>query len=276
MNLLSSWLPEQWPKCIVMIERLTEEEAGQATRQLKPIGTGFVLDYRGINVLMTCRHVAEKENIFITSNAKPEQAYQLITKSMSQLLESPNVSLCFHPDSNVDLAAMPFPFNPVIEDILRVLLNLFEDFENLSEGDDIFFLGFPLGIIAQRRITPLVRSGIISLKKEDYSFLIDANVFPGNSGSPVFLRPSMIDWKTRSIGKIRPPKLIGIIQSYLTYRDIAVSKQTGRPRIMFEENSALAQVYSTRLIMEFLESTELQTLVERIISQRRSPPSSNG
>lgn len=254
MKSLSSWLPKQWPKCIVMIEQLTEEQVSQKNRELQPIGTGFVVVYKNLNVLVTCRHIAECRNIAITSNT--QQPHQLIIKEISQLSKA-NLHFVFHPDSNVDIAVIPFPFKAGEEDILRIPLTLFEDFKNISEGDDVFFLGFPLGITTQKRITPLVRSGIVSLKKEDHTFLIDANVFPGNSGSPVFLRPSIVDWKTLSIGKIKPPKLIGIVSSSLLW---------GK----YKESASLAQVCSTKLIMEVLESTEFQTLFERLASRRKS------
>lgn len=254
---MSSWLPKQWSKCIVMIERVLEEEASKEKRELNPVGTGFVIDYKRLNILVTCRHIAELENISITSNT--QQPQQLVTKEVSELHKA-NLSFVFHPDSNVDLAVIPFPFRKGEEDILKIPTSLFEDFKDISEGDDVFFLGFPLGITTQRRITPLVRSGIVSLKKEDYSFLIDANVFPGNSGSPVFLRPSVIDWKTLSIGKIKPSKLIGMVDSSILWGE-------------YKESASLAQVRSTNLIMEVLNSTEFQTMYNRLDSQRKKLPS---
>ena len=41
---------------------------------------------------------------------------------------------------------------------------------------------------------------------------------------------------------IRRSLLLGIVSSYIPYADVAVSRQTGRPRITFEENSGLAKV----------------------------------
>lgn len=254
---MSSWLPKQWSKCIVMIEQVPEEEMSKKNRKLIPTGTGFVIDYKGLNVLVTCRHIAKLENISITSNT--QQPQQLVTKEISELFKA-NLSFAFHPDSNVDLAVIPFPFRKGEEDILKISMSLFEDFKDMSEGDDVFFLGFPLGITTQRRITPLVRSGIVSLKKEDYSFLIDANVFPGNSGSPVFLRPSVIDWKTRSIGKMTPPKLIGVVDSSLMW---------GKDK----KSASLAHVCSTNLILEVLNSAEFQTTYNRLVSSRKKLPS---
>jgi S1-C subfamily serine protease len=76
--------------------------------------------------------------------------------------------------------------------------------------------------------------------QEQASFLIDANIFPGNSGGPVVTRPEISSIEgTKAIDKAA---LIGIVKSYLTYKDVAVSQQTGKPRVIFEENSGLALV----------------------------------
>ena len=73
-------------------------------------------------------------------------------------------------------------------------------------------------------------------------------VFPGNSGGPVVLCPSRIAIDGTS--PIMKSVLIGIVKSYVPYNDIAVSQQTNRPRIVFEENSGLTSVESVDAILE--------------------------
>ena len=59
-------------------------------------------------------------------------------------------------------------------------------------------------------------------------------------GGPVVLRPAAISIQdTKATGRAY---LIGIIKSYVPYRDVAVSQRTGNPRVIFEENSGLAAV----------------------------------
>ncbi|GAG99454.1 unnamed protein product, partial [marine sediment metagenome] len=48
-------------------------------------------------------------------------------------------------------------------------------------------------------------------------------------------------------------KFIGIIGEYIPYREIAISTQTGRPRVIFEENTGLSRVWSVPFIREILE-----------------------
>lgn len=117
--------------------------------------------------------------------------------------------------------------------------------EGLSEGDGVFVLGFPMGIVAPQKKNVIARVGAIARIRDVFdghqsSFLIDANIFPGNSGGPVVIRPEVnCITNTKAISRAA---LIGIVKSYVPYRDVAVSQQTGNPRVIFEENSGLALV----------------------------------
>ena len=48
--------------------------------------------------------------------------------------------------------------------------------------------------------------------------------------------------------------LIGVVQGYETYIDIALSQQTKRQRIAFEENSGLAIVFPVEFINELVKT----------------------
>jgi len=115
----------------------------------------------------------------------------------------------------------------------------------VSEGDGVFVLGFPMGIVAPQTMYVIARAGFIArvrdvLNSHESTILIDANIFPGNSGGPVVIRPELSSIEgTQSINR---SALIGIVKSYVPYRDVAISQQTGNPRVIFEENSGLALV----------------------------------
>lgn len=127
----------------------------------------------------------------------------------------------------------------------------------VSEGDFIYVLGFPMGIMDAKRQYVIARSGIIArlrdtLEKRGKDFLIDASVFPGNSGGPVMFKPEIFSIEgTRSVSKAG---LIGIVAGYLTYKDTALSQQTGQPRVIFEENSGLAVVIPVDYVMETVDA----------------------
>jgi hypothetical protein len=76
-------------------------------------------------------------------------------------------------------------------------------------------------------------------------------VFPGNSGGPVVTRPEITSIQgTKSFNKAA---LIGVVSAYLPYRDVAISQQTRRARIIFEENSGLSSVVPIDRVAEVLE-----------------------
>ena len=113
-----------------------------------------------------------------------------------------------------------------------------------TEGDEVYLPGFPIGVITDQlfgasRNYPVLRRGTIAwitptMESLTPEFLVDALIFPGNSGGPVMRR-----CEDRERADLC---LIGMVQGYLPYSDVAVSRQTGRPRVTFEENSGLAVV----------------------------------
>ncbi len=126
----------------------------------------------------------------------------------------------------------------------------------VSEGDGVFVLGFPLGEAGEERNYAVVRQGIIAriqdwVKGNAQTFLIDASIFPGNSGGPVLLKPEL----TSIAGTKRNNRcgLIGMVSAYLPYREFAISQQTGRPRMIFEENSGLGIVVPYNVIQETIQ-----------------------
>ena len=110
----------------------------------------------------------------------------------------------------------------------------------ISEGDGIFVLGFPLGLAGEKRNYTIVRQGCIArirdwLGGNSRTILIDATVFPGNSGGPVVTKPEIASIKGTKFNN--SSRLIGMISRYLPYEDVAISAQTRKPRIIFQENS---------------------------------------
>ncbi len=126
----------------------------------------------------------------------------------------------------------------------------------VSEGDFAFVLGFPLGLVGEKRMAVMVRGGPIARIRDALhegldTYFIDASVFPGNSGGPVVLRPELLSIQgTNAISKAM---LIGIVRAYAPYRDEAVSKQTGMTRVVFEENSGLGAAHPMDMINEAID-----------------------
>ena len=146
-------------------------------------------------------------------------------------------------------------------------INFFESDSHLSsvedlrqmqatEGDSVFVLGYPMGIVSENRQYVICRRGCIARIRDmldGYAkdFLVDAFVFPGNSGGPVIACGDGMS-VTGTVQRTKAD-LIGIVKSYVPYLDVAVSTQTGRPRVSFEENSGLTSVVPVDFIKETVE-----------------------
>ena len=145
----------------------------------------------------------------------------------------------------------------------------------VSEGDFVFVMGFPMGLVGEERNTVIVRSGVIARVRETLArptdrYIIDTVVFPGNSGGPVIRKPETV--AIRGTRTQNSANLIGIVASYIPYRDIAVSKQTGNVRVIFEENSGLAEAFSVDCIDETID--QLEATMAGTIHQEAQPEAS--
>lgn len=187
-------------------------------------GTGFFLfrpvkGDQGHVLLITNRHV-------LPPSGAPKSVRLRVTvgagdKPVIRLIEVPIVgpagaylpTVRFHPNPGFDIAAVNITDTIVKENIQGAWLPLdllstpqrLKD-ENITVGDEIFLLGYPNAIFDARNASPILRTGVIAtVPSEGYAFndslrrqfglpdridgfLIDANVFPGSSGSVVILK----------------------------------------------------------------------------------------
>lgn len=240
------------------------------------IATGFLIQVQDVFHIVTAKHVIVNK---ITGKYQDEdflvffdlKSGGIAARSIKELKEQYGVDWVFHENKEVDIAMMPFRLNPEKDDVRVIPDNLFLTPDHVFELDDAFFLSYQPGIEQQKEIMPVIRSGTIGMVSPDGIFYLDAFAFPGNSGSPVFLKPSPIryrqDGKGISVyGKGDPlgGKFIGMIGDYLPYRDVAVSAQTGQPRIVFEENTGLSRVWSVIYLQEIMASKEFKEQLNKL------------
>jgi hypothetical protein len=107
-----------------------------------------------------------------------------------------------HEADNIDIAVMPLgpifhklkeghkaPFyRTITPDIIPIDSKL----DELDVLEEIVFIGYPNGIFDTANLLPIVRRGITATPLQtnycgEPIFLVDASVFPGSSGSPVFI-----------------------------------------------------------------------------------------
>lgn len=214
--------------------------------------------------LVTNRHVFEElKQVILRFNPKskePARQYKLnLLDAQSREMWTP------HPNPQIDIALTTINIKLLKEQGIQ--FSYFQSDQHvaildklaelgITEGDFVYTLGFPMGLIGGERNYVIVRGGIIArirdaIDRRSNEILIDASIFPGNSGGPVVTKPeAMAIQDTKSVGSAY---LIGVISSYVPYQDIAISPQTGLPRVIFQENSGLATVIPTDFVQETIK-----------------------
>ena len=237
---------------------------GRTVESFRHVGTGFLYahslparegrtPYRAY--LVTNKHVVDENTTHVRFN-----------DSEGGLTATPIETVgtgawTFHPNG-ADLAVMPLlPSSPLSKghDLLEAQMFIgdvgttFGEGVQPVEGDGIFVIGFPLGLVGDARNYPIVRYGVVAriqdwIRGHQDTFLIDAPAFPGNSGGPVVLKP-----ETAAIAPTKPIThclLMGVISKQLRSREVAVSERTGEPRVVFVEDTGLAEVVPVEMVRE--------------------------
>ena len=184
--------------------------------------------------------------------------------------EKGNDSWVGHSDTNVDVGVIQLSATMMEEKGIqfgyyREDMNVatIEDLRaaGVSEGDGVFVVGFPLGLVDLELITPILRQGAIArirgvLSGNQSEYLIDAPVFPGNSGSPVILRP-----ESTYISGTQPQRnarLIGMVKSVISVSNTATTQDGANIPIVFQDNVNLANVIPMDFIVETVDEHDLK------------------
>jgi S1-C subfamily serine protease len=235
------------------------------------IGTGFLVgrlletgnnDYAVF--LVTNKHViGDRESLILRFN--PQSNEKSKDFPLKLIDDKNNVFVTGHPKESIDVAVIPMNIKFLkdqkmtaryFRSDIHVLTKKRMIESQLSEGDFIYTLGFPMNLVDIDRKYTIARSGVIARIK-DYldgfsnNFLVDSFVFPGNSGGPVINKPEISGIEGTKI--LKSSYLIGMVESYLPYQDIAISLQTKRIRTITEENSGLASVIPADFILETIK-----------------------
>ena len=199
-----------------MMRNTYKIEGDSATGSCFLIGKPFKKDpTKAYHVLVTAAHVLE--------NMKGEEATIYLRKKQDDnsfvkipwkiKIRQESNALWIKNKSGIDVAVM---YVTLPKDIDTQLLpttmfatdKILTDFE-IHPGDEMFCLGFPFGVEANEAGFPILRSGkvasfpLVPTQKEG-SFLLDFEVFKGNSGGPVYFVESNRNYSGGThIGKIQ-------------------------------------------------------------------------
>lgn len=238
------------------------------------IWTWFLVQIKWFFHLVTAKHVVENnwENLCAFTNWK--QFNNIRVKPLS-LMYNDWLRWISHKNKNVDIAILPFLLDKQ-DDVQFIPDDLFIDnTEELYELVDVFYTSYqPLLNTFQIDwcINPIVRKWTISRINNDDTFFIDWSAFPWNSWSPVFLFPTpyefsenwKIEWWQFKI------KLLWVMWAYIPYEDVAISQQTWRTKVIFDENTWLSLIHSSSCIKEIINSDIFKEQLDILIQKTKS------
>lgn len=235
------------------VETIKKEGADKAETINKPDGTGFFVQSSKKLFVVSARHVVEQS---YDLHSRVECLNKTTNKKEIILLKLKKQNWIFHPENGdneshyVDVAATRINwirdrsikyFSYTQKKSSEEALNNFPDQDPIPPRKILVF-GFPLSIgfeILEQR--PFGRAGIISMQTgkkflrmnikganklaEERCYIIDAEIFPGNSGSPIINQTSLIDSKLQ---------LLGLISASNIQMDFAIAEPVSRIRETIE------------------------------------------
>lgn len=228
------------------------------------VGSGVLVTKSNVNLFVTAKHVVRlNEDVFFRipqkNGSSPDHRPHRQMKAVT--------GTGWIYSTNADVALTILLIKPETDDFSFIPLDFMAaKYESVSVGDDVFVSGFPSSVIELD--APALRNGMVASKMPDGMILIDTFTFPGNSGGPVFWKPTMgINIFGNQVGQGRPASLIGLALYSPLYSEGAISPESGRTRVIFESNSGLTKVVSTSRILEMLDYPETKRAMARALGQ---------
>lgn len=271
--------------------RNTFKIEGQGSRSQSCIGSCFLIGRplksdpkKGCFVLITAAHVLEDiEGEEATVYLRQKQNDSFMKVPLKIKIRQGNIALWVKNKSDLDVAAMYIALPPIF-DLQLLPTAIFADDGTLTKyeihpGDEMCCLGFPLGFEANDAGFPVLRSGRIAsfplIPTQQYrTFLLDLEVFPGNSGGPVYFTESSRTYK----GGLHPGRVQFV--AGLVSQEIAPKQVIQRLHRTEEERYPLhiAVIIHARYILETVnqlpEPESLRISQNGTLIPRAMPPTS--
>jgi V8-like Glu-specific endopeptidase len=251
-----------------------ETEAGGA----RGIGTGFLYavetDQGTTHWLVTNKHVlagADRIKFRMVRAHTHVKGPRLGEPAEAEVSGAHAMAWQGHPDSEVDVAVMPFvpvlngmvnngrePFFITIPAEMAMTSATARDLDAIEE---VVFIGYPNGLYDTANLTPVARRGITATHPGiDYrgqpAFLIDGSVFPGSSGSPVFIA-NQGSYAPKAGGLVAGSRaiLLGVLAAvHVREASGEIVTATGPPKVSFQDPLNLGIVYKASAIDECIDT----------------------
>lgn len=182
----------------VRIEASSKDKEGTST------GTAFVFGYPHQDgnalFLVTNKHVVADSDTTRFFFTESDGERPIIGQRFD--IELQDQAWFGHPEPNIDITITPLI--PIIIEVEKTGKHVFfksiphsliptsSQLNELDALEQVTFVGYPSGIFDMKNLLPILRRGTTASPLQiDYEgepvFLVDASVFPGSSGSPVFI-----------------------------------------------------------------------------------------
>lgn len=201
-------MEEKWPiselnVLVVKINTLNK------SKTLTGSATGFFFNDNGMSFLITNKHVVSDSYYFQIYLHNSYSNYSLKNEIIINLYKDDKPNWLDHPDypnNRADIVAIPMNNAVLGERYLwayeRSIINYLSEKNflgdvKMSTFAEVIIVGYPLGFYDVENNLPVYRKGAIASTysinfNQEPCFLIDANLHPGTSGSPVLCSPNNI------------------------------------------------------------------------------------
>lgn len=248
-----------------MAEQFFEHQIAYITARIeiklhdtKSIGTGFFYRAflnarkdRSIILLISNKHVFlnPKGRLIISLNREKEDGTPEFGSVETYDQVGFENAYFTHPDSEVDLACINVSNITRTNAFYKFLdSNLLKpiDYEKVAPGSDVIFVGYPDGHYDTANNLPLIRKGwIASMPNVDFNgkgqIVIDAQIFQGSSGSPVFAH-----WD-------REYSLLGVVSQTMIRHSQLQTLPANMPQVGVEQILGLGIVIKQRHVQELID-----------------------
>lgn len=250
---------------------------------LEGSGTGFfyehhLTDGRRVLFVVTNKHVVkDQEQGLITFLMANKDAQPDLGRSFGMRVDDFERVWFGHPDSDIDIAICPaLPLITAVRQesggdvFLRAvgseLIPSTEELSQLDAIESVTFVGYPNGIWDAKNFLPVARRGTTASPiSVDFGgtprFVIDASVFGGSSGSPVFILSSgmVSDRRGNTVTGGQRLLFVGVVAAVFTRTDlnqiVPMPIPTNvRPMAQHLEMLDLGIVFKARTVVETIDA----------------------
>ena len=202
------------------------------------VGTGFTIDIANRQSLITAKHVIQSFGSTAELEIFGNEAWSSVPANL----------VAHHPDVDISVIAPSQPLSPPN-------LPLTASSAGLTYGQDVYFLGFPYGVLSQVIFSewghplPLVKKAVFSSFAGNV-YLLDGHNNPGFSGSPVIF--------SQDGG---PPTHVGAVISGYRFSPEPVFLNESATTYTYRENTGIIFSYKIELALELIRANPIGAIV---------------